>query len=112
MSIGSLKRMLKTRQNVLKCKHVNMFGHARSNYASPATDQMSLPFARRTNLSYDEDEGLRPSAASAAFLEEVSNFTYLGYGFRLHSLTLGLLIKRRSGTCFTKTLIKALPVLP
>jgi len=30
--------------------------------------------------------------ASAAYLEEVSNISCLGYGFRLHSLTLGLLI--------------------
>ena len=90
--MGSLKRMFKTRQNVLKCRHVNILGNSRFIHASAASDSALLFFARRANLSYDGDEGRKSSAASAAFLEEVSTISCLGYVFRLHSLTLGLLM--------------------
>ena len=89
--MGRLQGMSKTGQNVFECRHVNVLGHFRFVHASPASDPMSGSFARRANLSYDTDEGRRISAASAAFLEEVSTISCLGYGFRLHSPTLGLL---------------------
>jgi len=92
MSMGGLNRILKTRQDVLECRHVNEHSRASSLHQCGCCFRSNTSLlARRANLSYDEDEGRGPSTASAAFLEEVSTISCLGYGFRLHSLTLGLL---------------------
>ena len=61
-------------QNVLKCKNVS--GHLRAFsllHSYPASDPISLPFLRRARISDADNEGHSFSAASAAFLEEVSN---------------------------------------
>ncbi len=72
---------------------MNILGHSRFIPASPASDPISLSFAGCANLSDAEDEGRSSSAASAAFLEEVSNISCFGYAFWGHSLTLGLLTR-------------------
>lgn len=71
---------------------MNILGHSRFIHASSALDPILLSFAGHANYSDAEDEGHSLSAASAALFEEVSNMSCLGYGFRFHSLTLGLLI--------------------
>jgi len=52
-----LKWIFMTRQNVLKCRHVNVLEHSRFNHVSLASNAISLSFACRANMSYDEDEG-------------------------------------------------------
>jgi len=54
---GNVEVMFKTRQNVLKCRHVNVLGHSRFIHASLALNPISLSFARRANILYDKDEG-------------------------------------------------------
>jgi len=79
--------MFKTRQKVSKCGLQVVDEHFRAfslySRACCFIPNISL-LARCANLSYDEDEEHTFSAASAAFHEEVSTVSCLGYGFRFH----------------------------
>jgi len=78
MSMGRLNRIRKTRQNVLKCRHVDEYFQAFSlrSRVCCLTPNISL-LVCRANLSYDDDEGRGSSSASATFLEEVPQFPVL-----------------------------------
>jgi len=79
MSFGRLTPMIKTRHNVLKCRHVDEHNRALLLHPRECCFKFDICLlACRANLSYDGNEGHDSSAASAAFLEKVSNLSCLG----------------------------------